>query len=234
MICSLYNIRAARHEELKILAGARIVLTNQKEIEIIQAAKQKNVRDPKRSREHFHHIIRDFFDGVELTGSYVDLGPGQFDFGELVREKGGDCMGVDFDPAVVELGTFKGFRTREMNLKKLPKASWDEQFDGAFNKFALNAYWSGNDTTAQQDMANAISAMLTAEGWAWIAPWNGVPKNQDLSDTDIAETIAKQRAAFETLGFDCIELSIDQAKFYGINGTVANNVVFTRNLTFTG
>ena len=210
------------------------MLTNQKEIDIIQAAKQKNVRDPRRSREHFFRIISDFFDGVTLNGSYADLGPGQYDFGELAREQGGDCMGVDFDPAVIELGQFKGFKTREMNLKKLPSAEWDAPFDGVFNKFALNAYWTGNDMDAQHEMAGAVNAMVKDGGWAWIAPWNGVPKAQDLSQTAIIETVEKQKTAFEAQGFDCVPLTAKQAKHYGVNGNVQNNVVYIKNLRFTG
>ena len=210
------------------------MLTDKKEIEIIQSAKQKNVRDPRRSREHFQRIIADFFQNLTLSGSYVDLGPGQFDFGELARQQGGTCLGVDFDPAVIELGQYKGFRTRQLNLKTLPLQTWEEEFDGVFNKFALNAYWAGNNTKAQEEMAQAIDALVLETGWAWIAPWNGVPKAQELSKREISQIIGKQQAAFEERGCSSITLSAEQAKYYGVNGTVANNIVFIKNLVFTG
>jgi len=64
------------------------MLTDPEEIRIISIARQKNVRDPNRSREHFHHIFKDFFSKSDFNGLRVlDLGPGQYDFGELARER---------------------------------------------------------------------------------------------------------------------------------------------------
>ena len=65
------------------------MLVDRNEIAIAANAKQKNVRDPRRSREHFFHIFEDFFSGVTLDGRYLDLGPGQFDLAEIIRPQGG-------------------------------------------------------------------------------------------------------------------------------------------------
>ena len=42
------------------LSGGVAMLTDPTEIEIISAARQKNVRDPLRSRAHFDNIFADF------------------------------------------------------------------------------------------------------------------------------------------------------------------------------
>ncbi len=207
------------------------MLTDKREIEIISRAKQKNVRDPGRSRDHFHNIRRDFFDGLVLDGSYIDLGPGQYDFGEIVREDGGCCMGVDFDPAVIELGHHKGFRAIERNLQHLAKEPLEETFDGVFNKFALNAFWCWDDEGAHRALIEATIALARPGAWCWIAPWNGPPKSVTLDGAAIGRTLELQRLVFEQHGFSTIALTDALSRRYGVHGTVANNVVFIRNLT---
>ena len=62
------------------------MLFDKKEIEIISKARQKNVRDPKRSRYHFERIFDDFFQNVSFeNGVYIDLGAGQYDFCEIIK-----------------------------------------------------------------------------------------------------------------------------------------------------
>ena len=208
------------------------MLTDKREIEIIANARQANVRDPKRSREHFFNIIDDFFDGVELTGMYVDLGPGQYDFGEIVRQQGGDCVGVDFDPAVIELGRFKGFRVVEGNIRQLRDLTVEGgPFDGVFNKFSLNAFWTRDDTEHRQ-LVDAVANLVASDGWAWIGPWNGVPKAENLEPEEIDRVLSFQRACFESRGFQVVELTDRLTRRYGIHGAVANNIVFVKNLNW--
>jgi hypothetical protein len=207
------------------------LLTDPREIEIISRAKQKNVRDPNRSRDHFRNIMRDFFAGKRLDGHYLDLGPGQYDFGEIVREDGGRVTGIDFDPAVIELGTYKGFRTIERNIQRLAEEPLGETFDGVFNKFTLNAFWHWDDEGAHRALSEAMIALQKPGGWAWIAPWNGVPRNTELGVTTIARTLELQRMHFEAHGFKTIALSEELSRRYGVHGAVANNVVFIRGLS---
>lgn len=209
------------------------MLTDPREIEIIAAAKQKNVRDPSRSREHFRNILADFFAGVRLDGSYVDLGPGQFDFGEIAREQGGRCLGVDFDPAVVELGRYKGFRAVLRNIQRLPDEPLGETFDGVFNKFTLNAFWTWDDDAAHRRLIGCLAGLIAPGGWAWIGPWNGIPKKVSLDDETVARTLALQQRLLEAEGFTTCPITPAQSKRYGIHGDIANNVVFIRNLAWT-
>jgi len=208
------------------------VLTDPKEIEIISRAQQKNVRDPKRSREHFVHIFEDFLAGARLDGRYLDIGPGQFDLGELLRQNGGSCVGIDRDPAVIELGQYKGFETVEINIQKLPKHDFGERFDGVFNKFSLNAFWHWSKPEKQRELIVAIDALIAPDGWSWIGPWNGVPKNADLDETTIVNTLDLQKNLFEERGFETVDLSLEQSRYYGIHGAIANNVVFIKNLAW--
>jgi hypothetical protein len=65
------------------------MLIDPREIEIISQARQKNIRDHTRSREHFNNIFKDFFCWIDFKSiSVIDLGPGQYDFGLLAMERG--------------------------------------------------------------------------------------------------------------------------------------------------
>ena len=206
------------------------MLTDPKEIEIISKAKQPNVRNKARSREVFVNIFEDFFEGVRLDGDYVDMGPGQFDFGELIRKQGGSCFGIDNDPAVIELGRYKGFEVAEMNLRSLASKPIDRHFDGVFNKFTFNAFWSWEDERKHRELVQIIPNLMKADAWAWIAPWNGVPKNKEIDDAAIERTLLLQRRYFEDIGFATHALTDAQKRRYGVGGRVANHVVFTKNL----
>ena len=207
------------------------MLSDAREIAIAANAKQKNIRDPRRNRQPFFDILDDFFGGKALTGRYVDLGPGQFDFGEIVRERGGACVGVDFDPAVAELGRYKNFEVVEMNIQTVPGHDFGEKFDGVFNKFSLNAFWHWDDDEAHRTFVAAIANLIKPDGWAWIGPWNGVPKKAELDAATIDHVLDLQRELFEKHGFTTVWLTPEGTKRYGIHGQVANNVVFCKNLT---
>lgn len=58
------------------------MLDNPKEIAIASKSNQTNIRDPRRSRDPFFNILEDFLQGVDLSGRYVDLGPGHLDLAE--------------------------------------------------------------------------------------------------------------------------------------------------------
>lgn len=209
------------------------MLTDPNEIDIISRARQKNVQDPKRSREHFYHIFDDFFKGISFTeGMYIDLGAGQFDFAEIVRSLGGNCLGVDNDEAVIELGQYKGFEAIRADVKKLSALNLNRSFDGVFNKFTLNAFWFWNDDSRHKELIDSISMLMKPGAWAWIAPWNGIPKKLHLDKNDIRRVISMQINLFLEHGFNYINLTEKQSRYYGINGNIVNNIVFYKNLSF--
>jgi hypothetical protein len=209
------------------------MLTDPVEIQIASGAKQKNVRDPKRSREHFVRIFDEFLADVTWADtSVLDMGPGQYDFGVMARERGATVFNVERDPAVVELGRYKGFDVVEGDLKRYGLDLVGRELDGLFCKYSINAFWF-LDPEALDEHVAAIDSTLVADGWAWIAPWNGVPKKQDLSPTEIEAVVATQRRAFESRGYTTVELSEEQSRRYGVHGATANRVVFVRGAVAT-
>ena len=208
------------------------MLTDPKAIEIIANAKQKNVRDPKRSRKHFENIFKEFFEKTSFAGTYIDMGPGQFDFGVMAKQLGADqCFAIENDPVVVELGEYLGFEVIEGNIKNFSRQmTGNKLFNGVFNKFSYNCFWYCGNPQAHEKFVEEVFASIVEGGWAWIAPWNGVPKAQNLSDSDIQQMLQEQAALFTAKGFKTLELSDSQAKKFGIHGTVASNVIFTYGL----
>lgn len=203
------------------------MLTDPVEIEIISKAKQKNVRKPQRSRAHFDHIFEHFLSQIDFNGKmYLDMGPGQFDFGVLVRERGGDVISIDNDPAVIALGEHKGFTCLEADLRELSRLELPQKVDGIFCKFSISAFWFDTDT--QSELTIALDSLLKPGGWIWIAPWNGAPGDDDVQD--IQSVLRGQIDAFTSIGCEVWELSEAAARHFGVRGTVENNVLFTKGV----
>ena len=206
------------------------MVTNSEEIAIISRARQKNVADPARSREHFCHIFEDFLVNRDLRGQEVlDLGPGQWDFGELCRERGvRTVVGIDSDPAVIELGRYKGFTALEGDLKRPWEIEGMKAIDGLFCKFSINAFWHADDEFSAQRMIRLYLALVKPGGWAWVAPWNGVPKTLNASERVLSTLVEQQRIWFEEAGFRARELTRQEAIRYGVHGEVFNSPLFTK------
>jgi len=208
------------------------LLKDKKAIEIVSRAKQKNVRDPRRSREHFERIFRDFLSAVEFSGNYLDMGPGQYDFCEMARSAGATkCFAMENDPAVIELGEYLGFEVIDQNIKNFGMIDINgKPFSGIFNKFSYNAFWFIDQPDRHEEFVRTIDASLSPSGWSWIAPWNGVPKKKNLDSEQIEAQLLIQRKLFGEYGFEYRELTDKESKIYGVHGAVANNPVFTKNL----
>ncbi len=72
--------------------------------------------------------------------------------------------------------------------------------------------------------------MLKPAGWGWIAPWNGVPKKQNLSPAAVEAHLRAQADAFRACGWESWDLSDALAARYGMSGAVANHALFMKNL----
>lgn len=207
------------------------MLTDPKEIEIISEARQKNVRDHRRSRDHFVNIFNDFFQDLNFEGqALVDLGPGQYDFGVLAKERGAATVGIDNDPAVVKLGRYKGFEVHEGRLQRLDLIDFGHAFNGLFCKFSINCFWFWDKADEHKEFVDHLVGLGTEDAWGWLAPWNGVPKNAGLTDNQVQDKLAEQVELFGAHGFSAYNLTEAQARRYGVNGTVANNALFVRGL----
>ena len=208
------------------------MLTDPAEIRIISQARQKNVRDPSRSRKHFSSIFDDFLTSVDFEGAaLLDLRPGQYDFAEMARERGATTHGIDNDPAVVELGEYNGYPARLANLKDLQAADYDFRFDGVFCKYSINTFWFHDDDQRSAEYVRQIGRLIKPGGWAWIAPWNGVPKKADLSPEQVVHALSVQAEAFGELGFLGVDLTERLSKRYGVHGATANRALYLLNLT---
>jgi hypothetical protein len=208
------------------------MLRHPKEIEIMSRAAQANLRDPRRPRIPFSNILDDFFTVDHLAGkSILDLGPGQFDLGELVRPHAAIVETIDNDPAVIELGRYKGFPVFDLNLAELLDFARTHpgRYDGVFCKFSINAFWFANRRDLIEHV-RALCALVKPGGWAWLAPWNGA--YQDVPAALRHELLRAQIDSFVAKGFAHLELTGWQSRRYGINGLTANRPVFTRNLSF--
>lgn len=179
--------------------------------------------------------MADFFDDSHLAGRRcLDLGPGQYDFGVLARERGAVVVGIDNDPAVVELGRHKGFDVVAGELELLAVTSFGTPFDGLFCKFSINGFWFGDDAAALADFSRRLAACVRPDGWLWIAPWNGVRETSPLVRDAQRRILDRQRAGFEAMGCTAIDLSPEQTALYGVTGKVANHVLFVRGLRTSG
>ncbi len=208
-------------------------LNDPKAIEIISKATRPNVAKPRTTDKDFRHIFKDFFRQWARSAGFagqllVDLGPGQFDFARIIRDFGGDCENIDYDPAVIELGEYLGFTCINMDMKQLDAIEQRSRYDGVFCKFSISAFWF---TTADDTMhfVRELDSFLKPEGWGWIAPWNGRPKHG--IDDDLAAMLLKaQDMAFAACGWDRYELTLEQAAYYGVTGRVENHPLFLKNL----
>jgi hypothetical protein len=178
-------------------------------------------------------IFTDFLGGVQFEGAtFLDLGPGQYDFGEMARARGAITHGIDNDPAVIELGEYKGFPVKSGRLQNIKVTDFAvTQFDGIFCKFSINAFWFYDDNAAHANHLLELGKLLKPEGWAWIAPWNGVPKKSELGPVDIEKVLLTQAAVFKDLGFIGVDLSKEYSEYYGVHGNTANRALFLYNLS---
>lgn len=208
------------------------MLTDPVEIEIVARARQKNVRDPNRSRVPFENIFADFLEGAPLADATVlDLGPGQYDFGVLARAEGAECFAIDNDEAVIELGRHKRFPVVHGRIQDLDADTFGRRFDGLFCKFSINAFWYHDAPDAHADFVARLFSLLKPDGWAWIAPWNGAGRHAPSSLAATARTQERLMAEHGCIGHD---LTPELARRYGVTGTVFNHALFVRNLTLPG
>jgi SAM-dependent methyltransferase len=205
------------------------MLTEPIEIEIISKARQANVRDPLRNRQPFYHILDDFLYGESLRGALVlDLGPGQFDLGEILRAHGAEVEAIDNDPAVLELGTHRGHRCIEGDIASIHAIETGATYDGVFCKFSCNSVPLATNPADLQRFVDALVALCKPGGWCWIAPWNG--GHQNYTEEALQRFSDLELSVFRDHGFLAYELTEEQSIRYGVHGTTLNRRLFTLRL----
>jgi len=115
-------------------------------------------------------------------------------------------------------------------LQNLKSEDYDVLFEGVFCKFSINAFWFYDNDTCHINYIKTIAKLICPGGWAWIAPWNGVPKQAELSEADIERVLNIQSKTFKDLGFAAVNLTKELTLRYGVHGNVANRALFTLNI----
>lgn len=182
------------------------------EINLMKGAWESGIREPGRRADHFTAVADDFLPRDMKGQRVADLGPGHFDFGKALRQRGANVVGLELDPAVITLGRHRGFQVLTFDLRKDAIASAGP-FDGIFCNGSTNCNWYEDQAAHVAD----IVAALKPGGWAWIAPCN-------TSDP------FAQIAAFRAAGFTVYRLSYLQRRRYGVSVDAPPAVLFTLNL----
>jgi hypothetical protein len=200
------------------------MLFTDEEKEVMKNARQSNMRNPDVGRQPFLRILEDFFEGMSMKRNTVlDLGPGQWDFADLIKEKPRtNIFGVDDDPAVIALGKLRGYECCEHDMKEPLPYVFGGVFDGIFCKYSVNAFWFP-ERRAHYEWIDRLMEMLAPGGWFWFAPWNGGD-----STSSIATRVQWDR--FHYHGCVCVELSEEESIKYGVHGVTHNRPLFTKNL----
>lgn len=206
------------------------MLTDPVEIQIMSQAQQHGLRDPKCCHlKPFIRIFDDFFEGYSFAGrSFLDLGPGQCDFGKLIEAQGGKVVVVESDPAVVALSKHRSYQCYEGNLDYLGDLGIKERFDGIFCKGSCNAIRLAHNVDQLHAFVESLKALLNPGGWCWIAPWNGGA--EEVPGELVKRIEEEELKAYGKHGFEFHELTRDQAIHYGVYGATVNRRLFTIGL----
>jgi len=196
------------------------MLYNDEERRVMAPAIHAGMRETNILLGPFQNILDDFFAGVDMAGQRIlDVGPGQCDFLDLVRKRGGQTFGVDFDSAVAALGALRGHEVIVGNLKE----GWPYRghaFDGIFCRGSINLFTFQQDVGRLYAFLEGFEASLAPGAWVWIAPWN---KPRDPADPGAVDSIKAHWLRSNSIGLHVA--TPEQRKRYGI-GYVVPQVEF--------
>lgn len=205
------------------------MLYNDIERGIMSRARQPNMR---RSHPSGQKAIARIVDTVlvanKMSGAKVlELGPGQCDFLDIARSMGATTFGIDFDPAVVQLGKLRGHTMTLHNLS----TGWplgEERFDGIFCRGSINCFWFVKQT--DQDRLDLfldnLSGALNPDGWLWIVPWNK-PATPDQALEDETHTTVAMWAQRSGVTIQCLD---DEARMeYQLNYQIPRVEIWQKN-----
>lgn len=210
------------------------MLTKAVEIECVKSAREPGIRNPKRPRADFLNIVSHFFKGYNFEKmSFLDLGPGQYDFGEIVRIKGGETTSIELDPAVINLGYLKKMNVIEGNLVDSEVfTNLRDSFDGLFNRGSFNAANFTNETEHRKYLESMIS-VVKPSGVFWLAPCNDpVADSNSESDKIFQDCVNFQIQFFKDNGFTVVNCTPLMVWAFGIWSTKPE-LIYTKNLHFS-
>jgi hypothetical protein len=158
------------------------------------------------------------------------LGPGHYDFCELVREKGASPFAIELDDAVIKLGELKNINVIKGNLTdNIVYESFKNKIDGLFCRGSINACWFINKPEEQEKYIDSMLSVLNENGFAWISPCN--EGGNDITLLEYNEVVQKQIELFENKGFRVLKINKIQAYRYGIWSSKPK-LIYTKNLKY--
>jgi hypothetical protein len=185
------------------------MLYDNAEKEIMAHAIQPNMRRHDVPVTAFETFLKDKFENQSFAGKvYVDIGPGQCDLLDLIKQRGGTTIGIDMDPAVIKLGEYRGHKMVQANLQK----GWptiDSPIDGLFCRGSINCYWFAAAPQRLNAFLEGLMAGLLPTAWLWIAPWNNPPAALPQDKVEAVKSIIKSWAQNHSI---TIEPATDQLK----------------------
>jgi len=201
------------------------MLYDDEEKAIMSAALQPNMRKPTISPKPFEAIIADQLADIDFTGqSVLDIGPGQFDFLDIVKRAGAArTMGIDFDPAIARLGARRGHEVAVADFRD----GWplEQAFDGIFCRGSINLFWFPQDD-ALAAFLGGLASSLRPGGWLWIAPWN---KPGEATSREVIDRVEAAAARWRAqTGIASIEPDMETAKRFGIGYGVPRIEIWKR------
>lgn len=209
------------------------MLYNEIEKNIMKNAVQPSMRWLNSSTSSFNNIWHDFFSALPSMANQniLDIGPGQCDMLDIFKEQGAKTYGVDFDPAVIELGSLRG---HNMQHVRSIQAQWPYEvnmFDGIFCRGSLN-YFRGVGSVPSREATFLETIFMSAkkDAWIWIAPWlkpsEGLPDLVVHAIRDSASTILEKHSIENTMHQD------ELRQRWGINWLVPYKELWIRNFAY--
>jgi len=189
-------------------------------------AMQPNMRKSY-SRDLFFNVFDDFLADTRLQGSTIlDLGPGQCDFLDILRNRNALTAGFDVDKAVCHLGMARGHRMIQGDVRK----RWpfpEKSLDGLFCRGSFNAFWFATDLDLFQVRLNEMLASLKSRGWLWFVPWNR-PYEKDGTANDAIQKL--QAKILDQYDVKRVVPDAQQIMRYGINYEIPKTEIWLKNL----
>ncbi|MBL8890164.1 MAG: class I SAM-dependent methyltransferase [Planctomycetaceae bacterium] len=206
------------------------MLYDQTEIEIARLAIEPGCRLPERNHS-IDGVYRRFFQKVVFKNkTFLELGPGHYEFCDLVKRLGGNAIALELDPAMVKLGQYRGHEVHQVNLSK--ERFWHDlgrQFDGVFCRGSINATWFP-ERGQHEEFVHGIASLIKPGGWGWISPWNANSAN--LPDAQAEETYRTQEACFASEGFRVLRCNRLHARRFKLSTVKLPFLIFLKGIEY--
>jgi hypothetical protein len=207
-----------------------MMLTDPTDLKLIAEAREPGLRDPRRQVHGPREILRDFVQDRAPAGTHVlELGPGHYEFCDLLRAAGGQASAVELDPPIAELGRRHGHTIHVHNLRELVSLEPGVRYDGLFCKGSNNPFWFYGDEAGLDRYTAKLRSLVKDDGWVWVVacPYAAT----QLAPAEFARWLDVERASYRRHGF--VEWPVTNrlvAGYYGISVPCEGLSVFTWGL----